>query len=128
MRSAKPAKRTRLRALLAMLAAASIVWGLTRATRDAAEALPLLGTADFGHVPSIAFVEARPPSLYLHLGADAWSKMTDAERREALDVAGKVARNAGYLGIQAWTTDGAIAGQWLVGSGVAIAEKAGRQS
>jgi NADPH-dependent 7-cyano-7-deazaguanine reductase QueF-like protein len=46
--------------------------------------------------------------------------MSTIERQSVIEQIGIVANQAGYLGVQAWTTDNVPVGQWLEKSGTRL--------
>ena len=81
---------------------------------------PVLTADQFRHVESFRGVTARPPSLYVMLDAEGWTRMSPQRRREVLDEIGGIAARAGYVGVHARTTDSVPVGQWLKARGVRL--------
>jgi hypothetical protein len=109
---------SRLLSLTIVLVVSGLLWSFV-SPRDASfEPPPTLTQQDFAKVPSIAEIEARPPSLYVTFSATEWREMGEMQRWRAVEQIGTIATEAGYLGAHMRTSDGKTVGQWLKRRGV----------
>lgn len=121
-------KRNVLIPLLFVLFASAVAWGVLTVSREKYVPPPELELADFSHISEVWTVNARPPSLYVNLDRAAWQDLPTVERQSVLEQIGIVANQAGYLGVQAWTTDGVPVGQWLKQSGTRLVTPSASES
>ncbi|NIM62373.1 MAG: hypothetical protein GTN89_15575 [Acidobacteria bacterium] len=109
-----------LRPLLVVLViSVAVLFGLSiTGTRHVGT--PVLTAEEFGHIPIVRSIEARPPSLFVRLNGAAWDGLSAAERLDALRAAASIAEQAGYVGAQFWAPDGSVAGRWSKKNGAEL--------
>jgi len=118
----------RLKILVGLLVGSALIWIGVRSVQPSGADSVALTTDEFTAIPSVFHVTARPPSLFVELNAQEWSRMTDRDRIEALEAIGRIAGRAGYSGVHARTEDGSAGGQWFPRSGADLLEKPGRRT
>jgi hypothetical protein len=106
--------------LLFVLFASAVALGVLHVSRTEYVPPPELTMSDFAHIGEVRAVRASPPSLYVDLDLVSWQAMSPVERQSVIEQIGIVANQAGYLGVQAWTTDDVPVGQWLKQSGTRL--------
>ncbi len=114
--------------LVAMLVVSAAAWGIQALNTTRHEPPPLLGADRFSHVEAVQAVTPKPPSLYVRLDTGAWVRMSPQQRHETLEEIGRIAGEAGYLGVHARTGDGTAVGQWLEIRGVQVFPEPGGAS
>ena len=108
------------RPLLAILVVSAGTWvGLT-VTQPRKVVVPELTINEFRHIRAVRTIDARPPSLYVTLNEPTWNDMASKDRLDAIREIGSVAEQAGYVGVQLWTPDGAPVGRWLKHGGAEL--------
>jgi hypothetical protein len=113
-------KRSFVIPLLFVLLASAVAWGVLHVSRTEYVPPPELTMSDLAHIGTVRAVRASPPSLYVDLDLVSWQSMSTIERQSVIEQIGIVANQAGYLGVQAWTTDNVPVGQWLEKSGTRL--------
>jgi hypothetical protein len=111
-----------------VLLASAVAWGVLHFSRTRYVPPPELTMSDFSHIGEVRAVRASPPSLYVDLDLASWEAMSTPERQSVLEAIGIVANQAGYLGVQAWTTDNVPAGRWLKQRGTHLATPSAAES
>ncbi len=117
-----PARRSRVGALLVVLAVAATAWIVLVlwARAGAGGAIPVLSAQDFEGIPGVRHVVARPPSLFVTVDEVMWRGMEPEARRQLIERIGSKAAEAGYRGVQV-TGPGGTVGSWLRTTGVWLA-------
>jgi hypothetical protein len=106
--------------LLIVLFVSALMWvGLT-VTQPRNVVIPKLNLVEFRHIRAVQTIDARPPSLYVTVNEPAWTDMGTEDRLDAIREIVSVAGQAGYVGVQLWTPDGAAVGRWLKKGGVEL--------
>ena len=117
-------------ALIALLCVVCVGWALLTLRQRAVEVklLPGLALSDFAGQHEITGVVARPPSLYVTVDAQSWTRMGLLERQQLIEAIGAKLAAAGYVGAHVTDSDGNSVARWLKDTGVKITENSHRAS
>jgi hypothetical protein len=104
--------------LIGVLALVFVLWiGTVMLPRVLSDDGPRPLTLEELQSDTIHSVEARPPSLYVHLDEGEWLRLTDDERGELLERVSVILLTNGYTGALFDTTGGRPVARWLVAHG-----------
>jgi len=111
----------RTKALAAILAVLILAWvSLVEVPRHFESEPPAAPALEASHPNLFEELQSRPPSLYVTVRSIPWSMLGEAERRSAVERAGRDAAERGYRGVVFRTQAGRPVAQWLSASGVRL--------
>lgn len=114
---------SRTELLVAALAVTAAIWlGFVKAPDYLATGSPALSAADFPWTDSFVNVEARPPSLYVTVDAQAWNDLAVEEQHHLVRTVSSVLLTRDYTGVLFKTAEGRPVAQWLALSGDTLIE------
>jgi len=106
-----------------LLATLVAVWAVVFLPRLVKQPIPVLEPVDFGQVPGIAAVTARPPSLFVRVDDLVWTQLSAEERRDLVEHVGRIAEGAGYNGAQFLLVGrGQPVARWLRDGGASVTD------
>lgn len=122
----RPERKSHTGILLVALVAAAAAWGgMTWWDHtQRVPAIPALTASDFGPVPGLADVAARPPRVFVYVEPASWLEMETADRQALLERLGGVAAGAGYTGVHVNAPDGRPLGTWTADGGAQSLDQA----
>ena len=79
-----------------------------------------LQIADFETVPIVRQLEDRPPSVFLVVERDSWSRLPLDARNQVVGGIREIIARRGYVGALLSTRDGAVVAQWTATAGIEL--------
>ena len=110
--------KRRTRILAAVFVASVLAWFALMLPRWMEEQQRVFTIDDFGRLPGVERVVARPPSLFVTLNSGIWNGLKEREQRDLVDEIAFSLSRAGYTGARFATSEGRTVAQWLKSRGV----------
>jgi hypothetical protein len=114
--------RSRIRPLATVFVVALAAWCILVAPRFFRAELPVLTPQDLPLPPEVQEVIARPPSLFLVVDGAAWGRMPRESREALVQQVGRIAEEAGYVGVQFRNAKGTSVARWSLARGASLIE------
>ncbi len=113
-------KQQRLLAIVLVLLAAALALILFNLLKSPHH-LKVLTAEDFRDLHEVVAVQAAPPSLYVTVSSEAWSKLGHSGRTRLVEEVGARAQKVHYFGAVLRTPDGRVVAQWFANGRVTVA-------
>jgi hypothetical protein len=116
-------QKQRMQLLLGALMVSVVGWVVFTAGRTHVEPLTVLTLRDLPRSEAVVAVTARPPSLFVQVDGQSWSRLNSTEQVDLVERTGAAAQSAGYSGVLFRTTAGTSVAQWMSASGARVFER-----